>query len=311
MPANELAQGPLCRPLTSLEKQICLNVPADIDPGVKKLAATLKKDSPQETIRAVIQNLNENHRYSLKAPRGSGDPVSEFLLDSRYKDAHCQYFAAAATMLLRANDIPTRYVTGYFAWESDGDNAMVVRSRDAHAWAVSWIDDVGWVLVEATPPNGTPDAINPPIGWYQKLKDISSDLLTALGQLFRSLGWVHVGIAGGLLTCIAVSVQLIQGYIARRKRPRIRTYTFPAASYRRMAIEFESMLRRMGDIPSASATWSEHLTDQKAQTRHNRRQEKIAAARRFVEAYNRTRFGRPDDREALHELEELLKQLKE
>lgn len=311
LPANELAQGPLCSEPTAMERKVCLDIPAEIDPGVRALAATLKKDSPEQTIRAVIQNLNENHRYSLNAPRGNGDPVSEFLLDPKYKDAHCQYFAAAATMLLRSNGIPTRYVTGYFAWEPDGDNGMVVRSRDAHAWAESWIDGVGWVLVEATPASGTPDAINPPVGWYQKLKDKTSDILSALGQFVRSLGWVHVAIAGGLLTTVAVTIQLIQGYIARRKRPRIRAYTFPAGSYRRMAIEFESMLRRMGDIPSASATWAEHLTDQKAQAHHSRRQEKIAAARRFVEAYNRTRFGRPEDLAALHELEELLQQLKE
>lgn len=311
MPANERAQGPLCRQLTPLERQICLDVSEDIDPGVRTLAVTLNKPTPQETILAVIQNLQENHRYDPKAPKGDGDPVSEFLLDPRYKDAHCQYFAAAATMLLRCDGIPTRYVTGYFAWEPDGDNAMVVRSRDAHAWAESWIDGIGWVLVEATPANGTPDAINPPVGWYQRLKDMASDLLSAFGQFIRSLGWVHVAISGGLLTTVAVTIQLMQGYIARRKRPRIRAYTFPAAEYRQLAIEFESMLRRMGDIPSASATWGEHLTDQKAQTHRNRSQEKIAAARRFVEAYNRTRFGRPEDHAALHELEELLQQLKE
>lgn len=311
LPPNELAQGPLCREPTAMERKVCLDIPAGIDPGVRTLAATLKKDSPEQTIRVVIQNLHENHRYDPKGPKGDGDPVSEFLLDSKYKDAHCQYFAAAATMLLRANGIPTRYVTGYFAWEPDGDKGMVVRSRDAHAWAESWIDGVGWVLVEATPASGTPDAINPPVGWYQKLKDKTSDILSALGQFVRSLGWAHVAIAGGLLTTIAVTIQLIQGYIAKRKRPRIRAYNFPAPSYRRMAIEFESILRRMGDIPSASATWSEHLIDQKAQAHHSRRQERIAAARRFVEAYNRTRFGRPKDSDALRELQELLQQLKE
>jgi hypothetical protein len=311
LPANDLAQGPLCRPLTPQEQQLCLEVPPEIDPRVQTLAATLKKDAPQQTIRTVIQYLHDNHNYTQKTPANKGDPVSDFLLDPDHKDAHCQYFAAAATMLLRSNGIPTRYVTGYFAWEPDGKDGLVVRSRDAHAWAESWIDGIGWVLVEATPASGTPDATNPPVGWYQKFKDWMSDALSAVGQFVRSLGWMHVAIGGGILTAIAVTVQLIQNHLARRKRPRIRAYTFPAEEYRRLAIEFESMLRRMGDIPSASATWGEHLTDQKAQTRRNRRQEKIEAARRFVEAYNRTRFGRPEDQAALKELEELLQQVKE
>lgn len=310
LPASDVAQGPLCRPPTDAERKTLLELPTEINPGVWQLADTLKRPTPQETIRAVISNLHANHNYDLKAKKGDGDPVSEFLLDPRYKDAHCQYFASAATMLLRSNGIPTRYVTGYFAWETDNDS-MVVRSRDAHAWAESWIDGIGWVLVEATPASGTPDQVNPPVGWYQKLKDKISDALSALGQFVRSLGWIHVAIAGGIITTVAVIVQLIQNYFARRKRPRIRAYDFPAEEYRRLAVEFESMLRRMGDIPSSSATWGEHLADQTAQTHRNRRQEKIDAARRFVEAYNRTRFGRPEDQAALTELKALLEQVKE
>ena len=71
------------------------------------------------------------------------------------------------------------------------------------------------------------------------------------------------------------------------------------------------LLKQMGDPPSGSATWSEHLTLQREQTRRSGRQAKLDAARRFVEEYNRTRFGRPNDAKSLEHLNTLLNEVKE
>ena len=75
--------------------------------------------------------------------------LADFLLKS--KSGHCEYFAAATTLLLRAAGIPARYATGYAVLEySELERAWVVRARHAHAWSRAFIDG-RWVDVDLTP----------------------------------------------------------------------------------------------------------------------------------------------------------------
>lgn len=93
-------------------------------------------------------------RYSLyrEAPPADGaTPIGDFL--TRTKSGHCEYFAAATVLLLRAAGVPARYATGYAALEySDLEGAWVVRARHAHAWTRAFIDG-RWVDVDTTPPS--------------------------------------------------------------------------------------------------------------------------------------------------------------
>jgi transglutaminase-like putative cysteine protease len=99
-----------------------------------------------------------------------GDPVSNFLLDKRA--AHCEYFASAAAVLLRCVGVPSRYVVGYYAHESDGDG-LIVRQRDAHAWTECYIDGVGWVAVDATPAMGARKQAC--VAWWQRAWEKTQD----------------------------------------------------------------------------------------------------------------------------------------
>ena len=78
-------------------------------------------------------------------------PLEEFLLHS--KSGHCEYFAAATTLLLRAAGIPARYATGFAVQEySKLEGAYLVRARHAHAWARGYVDGQ-WIDVDNTPPS--------------------------------------------------------------------------------------------------------------------------------------------------------------
>ena len=129
----EVYQGPLCRAPSDDEKKACLKIPPELLPEVHAIAQRLHVDDPHQQIRNIVKYLQDNHHYSLTSNSFDGDPVSDFLVNK--KDAHCQFFAASAVMLMRLNGVPCRYVTGYFAHEAVDDNTMVVRGRDAHAWA--------------------------------------------------------------------------------------------------------------------------------------------------------------------------------
>ncbi len=95
-------------------------------------------------------------------PRPAGvDPVEDFLFSQ--PAGHCELFASAAVLLLRAAGVPARYVTGFRGgdWNAVG-GYVAVRDDRAHAWAEAFVPDAGWVRVDATPPGAPPAPRRPP-----------------------------------------------------------------------------------------------------------------------------------------------------
>jgi len=75
--------------------------------------------------------------------------LTRFLL--RTHRGHCEYFATAATLLLRRSGTPARYAVGYAVHEPSG-REYVVRQRDAHAWCLVWNKERGlWQDYDPTP----------------------------------------------------------------------------------------------------------------------------------------------------------------
>ena len=111
----------------------------------------LAEKPPQEILQIVQNFFQREFRYSLKlANQGyNSTPLSAFLLDHR--SGHCEYFATATTLLLRAVGIPTRYAIGYSVHEfSRLENQFIVRDRNAHAWTMVYIND-RWQVLDTTP----------------------------------------------------------------------------------------------------------------------------------------------------------------
>lgn len=106
---------------------------------------------PGEILNRLEAFFQENFSYSLEL-RGKGhqrSPLSNFLL--RTRSGHCEYFATATALLLRAAGIPARYVKGYFVHEfSRLENRFIVRDRHAHAWTLVHVDGA-WHSFDTTP----------------------------------------------------------------------------------------------------------------------------------------------------------------
>lgn len=132
----------------------------DYDVPPKELAALqqvvgelgLRELAPADAVRRVHEHL-QGFTYSLwreRAPSGS-TAIADFLL--RTRSGHCEYFAAAAALLLRAAGIPARYATGFAAIEHSAlEGAFLVRARHAHAWTRVHLDG-RWLDLDATPPS--------------------------------------------------------------------------------------------------------------------------------------------------------------
>lgn len=128
-----------------------LKFPQNLSPVLSKLVEDLQLTtrSPDEAIQAVTRYFNDNFRYSTYQKDAPKDPVQDFLLKSH--SGHCEYFATATVLLLRAAGIPSRYATGYSVQEfSPLEKTYIVRSKHAHAWAVAFVDGA-WRDVDTTP----------------------------------------------------------------------------------------------------------------------------------------------------------------
>lgn len=135
-------------------------LPSDLDPRVRELAGRVagRCRTDGEKIAVVERYFPENYRYQVGITIPSQeDPLTYFLLNK--PPAHCEYFASGAAVLLRAVGVPCRYVTGFLAAErNDYGGYWVAKNRDAHAWVEAFDRQRGWVLVEATPASGVPQA---------------------------------------------------------------------------------------------------------------------------------------------------------
>ncbi|MFH1349726.1 MAG: transglutaminase domain-containing protein [Pseudomonadota bacterium] len=111
----------------------------------------ITSESPQKTLKRVADFFQKNFKYSLTLKNGEylSAPLEGFLVHTRA--GHCEYFATATVLLLRAAGIPARYTTGYSVQEySKLEDLFIVRSRHAHSWSLVYMDG-GWHDFDTTP----------------------------------------------------------------------------------------------------------------------------------------------------------------
>jgi transglutaminase-like putative cysteine protease len=133
------------------------------------LVAHLAPDQGLERVRALTNHLHDSglYQYSLTTPRRNPtiDPVEDFLFE--HQSGHCEYFASALALMLRAIDIPARVVLGFNGGEYNVMGGFYqVRQLHAHAWVEAYLprDQLppqlrrdsawkhgGWITLDPTP----------------------------------------------------------------------------------------------------------------------------------------------------------------
>jgi protein-glutamine gamma-glutamyltransferase len=126
-----------------------------LDPRISALAKTIasRANNPYDKARAVESYLRNNYGYTLDL---SGtppvDPLAYFLFQKRA--GHCEYFAAAMTVMMRALGVPSRYVNGFLPGEyNDVGGDYIIRASDAHSWVEVFFPGYGWITFDPTPPS--------------------------------------------------------------------------------------------------------------------------------------------------------------
>ena len=115
----------------------------------------------------VLRYFNESFVYTLQPPLMKTEAIDQFLFDA--KQGFCEHYAGSFVYLMRAAGIPARVVVGYQGGEYNSEQGyLLVRQRDAHAWAEIWLEGVGWQRVDPTAAvaperieRGLSEALNP------------------------------------------------------------------------------------------------------------------------------------------------------
>lgn len=136
-----------------------LQIPEDIKKELSNFVQKILKGTKGDLYKAkkIEVYLKENYRYSLKPPEvpEGMNPVSHFLFHS--KTGYCEHFASAMVLLLRAEGIPARVVTGFAGGELNPvGNYIIMRQKDAHSWVEAWVEG-RWQRFDPTPT----ETINP------------------------------------------------------------------------------------------------------------------------------------------------------
>lgn len=138
--------------LSASERRAALALPAGYHPRARELAAgwAAAGGGPLAIAeRALDFYRREGFVYSLTPPPLPGDVIDAFLFETR--EGFCEHFAASFVTLMRAAGVPARIATGYQGGEFNSlADYLVIRQRDAHAWAEVYDEQAGWVRVDPT-----------------------------------------------------------------------------------------------------------------------------------------------------------------
>jgi hypothetical protein len=125
------------------QKAVELTAPDKLPPGKSEVARKAA------ALEAWLRDSGEfRYTLSMGVKERTLDPIEDFLFER--KAGHCEYFASALTLMLRAVDIPSRLVSGFKGGVPDGHGGYEVQQRHAHAWVEAYIGD-DWVSLDPTP----------------------------------------------------------------------------------------------------------------------------------------------------------------
>ena len=148
------------------------SVPQEVAEYARKLTGEMT--DPRQIANAIVGSFRRGFIYTLDPPKGTGDPIANFLL--RSKAGHCEYFASAAAMMLASRGIPARLVTGSYGGEIGAlSDAIVVRGANLHAWVEARLDDTGFQMLEPTPPSGVPQA-TARVSWWKRVLTVGREI---------------------------------------------------------------------------------------------------------------------------------------
>lgn len=139
---------------STAERLRYLTLPGETKVEAQKILAAFldQNQSRPDQARAIGDYVRNSAAYDLDTARmpANREDFAIWFLNEADK-GYCVHFATAAVVLLRAADIPARYVTGYMVEAQSGETTKVT-AGNSHAWAEYYMPNLGtWVVLDPTP----------------------------------------------------------------------------------------------------------------------------------------------------------------
>lgn len=126
-----------------------LHLPDTLPQKVTALADDIRRRGTSDRQRLELLETyfrNGGYRYSLRGLPTGERALEQFLFES--KQGHCEFFASAFAVLLRAAGVPCRLVGGYVGGEYNQLGGYYLVSEDlAHVWVEVLVED-GWLRID-------------------------------------------------------------------------------------------------------------------------------------------------------------------
>ena len=170
-----------------------LQVP-QLSQAFKDVAARVVRGlTTTDKARATRDYLLANYEYSLNPTATS---IEDFVVNRR--TGYCEHFATSMVLLLRAEGVYARLVSGFVGTEwNKASGYLIVRARDAHTW-VEVLEGDNWVRYDPTPGSFQQVSLitnvldNVRMAWYRNVVtyDLARQVQTAnsLGEFFARGG---------------------------------------------------------------------------------------------------------------------------
>ena len=136
--------------------------------------------TPADKARRILHYLRDSGEFGYTLDMSVNDPsidaVEDFLFNR--KEGHCEYFASALGLMLRAVDIPARLVSGFKGGDQNQSTGyFVVQGRHAHVWVEALLNG-RWRVLDATPASRSDSvkSLAPKFSLFGTMADYFSDL---------------------------------------------------------------------------------------------------------------------------------------
>jgi len=296
----------------------------DVPPEVAALSRriTAGAATSEEKSARLLAYLARGFTYRIDVPEAVGDPVVDFL--TRTRAGHCEYFASALALMLRASGVPARLATGSLGGEVGPlTSEILVRGDNLHAWVEASLDGESFRVLDPTPPEGRPRIVS--VSLWRRIAELGNEieffydrnilgfstleqvqLVEAARDIAARLDRAGTGIGAAVrasrrfAAAAAILLLAAAGMAAwARRRRRVSPATHAYLRLRRIHE------KRIGRLP-ASAPSGAVIRGFAASGR-----DAGVAARRVVEIYRAEAFGgSPADGDAVRELRRLVRLLR-
>jgi transglutaminase-like putative cysteine protease len=179
-------------------------LPDELPERVVELAEEIAGDEAtiMGKVDVITEWIGQNTTYLLELPpQPAGvDAVDYFLFEDRR--GFCEHIASALAILLRAEGVPARFVTGYDAGDRNiFSGYFEVRGQNAHSWVEVYFPEIGWMQFDPT--HEVP------------LADGASAGTPGTSAIRRLFAFIAALVPDGLLRAIGAALGSVLSFISR------------------------------------------------------------------------------------------------